>query len=231
MGGDWSCGRDSWIHDHFSKSGLRKQYHRLGRCSRESAGEARTHLNLGQAYHDAKRLPDAIREYEQALKLKPDMYVAYSNMAAIYLDRMELDKAEEMLLKVTSLSPNFTGGFINLGVLYTRKQEPDKALVALNSALEIDRGSFMAHFNKGVALTQLRAERGSLAVMYCGDDLGDGPAFEAVAELRAAGIPGLAVCSGSQEVTGLADLADLVVDGPDGVVSLLAALATAMARP
>jgi tetratricopeptide (TPR) repeat protein len=55
---------------------------------------------------------------------------------------------------VTSLSPNFTGGFINLGVLYTRKQEPDKALLALNSALEIDRGSFMAHFNKGVALTQ-----------------------------------------------------------------------------
>jgi len=36
------------------------------------------------------------------------------------------------------------------------------------------------------------------------------------------------VCSGSAEVTDLADLADLVVDGPDGVVSLLGALATAM---
>src|SRR5262249_59715111 len=82
--------------------------------------------------------------------------------------------------------------------------------------------------DRGVALTQLGAERGSLAVMYCGDDLGDGPAFEAVAELRAGGIPGLAVCSGSQEVTGLADLADLVVNGPDGVVSLLDALASAM---
>ena len=36
------------------------------------------------------------------------------------------------------------------------------------------------------------------------------------------------MCSGSAEVTDLADLADLVVDGPDGVVSLLGALATAM---
>jgi trehalose 6-phosphate phosphatase len=84
--------------------------------------------------------------------------------------------------------------------------------------------------DKGTALKKLRAERGSLAVMYCGDDLGDIPAFEAVAELRAEGIPGLAVCSGSVEVTALAALADLVVDGPDGVAALLGALASAMAQ-
>jgi trehalose 6-phosphate phosphatase len=85
--------------------------------------------------------------------------------------------------------------------------------------------------DKGVALKDLRAERGSRAVMFGGDDLGDGPAFEAVAELRADGIPGLAVCSGSQEVTALDQLADLVVDGPDGVVALLDSLAAAMAAP
>jgi trehalose 6-phosphate phosphatase len=84
--------------------------------------------------------------------------------------------------------------------------------------------------DKGTALKKLRAERGSLAVMYCGDDLGDIPAFEAVGELRAEGIPGLAVCSGSVEVTALAALADLVVDGPDGVAALLGALASAMAQ-
>jgi trehalose 6-phosphate phosphatase len=48
-----------------------------------------------------------------------------------------------------------------------------------------------------------------------------------VAQLRAEGVPGLAVCSGSAEVTGLADEADLVVDGPPGVVALLDALAVA----
>ena len=83
--------------------------------------------------------------------------------------------------------------------------------------------------DKGAALKDLRAERDSLAVMYCGDDLGDRPAFQAVAELRAGGIPGLTVCSGSDEVAALAELADLVVDGPDGVVALLGSLAAAMA--
>jgi trehalose 6-phosphate phosphatase len=82
--------------------------------------------------------------------------------------------------------------------------------------------------DKGTALKELRAERESLAVMYCGDDLGDIPAFEAVAELRAEGTPGLAVCSGSPEVTALAELADLVVDGPDGIAALLDSLATAL---
>jgi trehalose 6-phosphate phosphatase len=129
-----------------------------------------------------------------------------------------------------------------LAVHTRRVAEPERALdllraplagLAARAGLELQPGRMVIELrppggDKGVALTQLRAERGSLTVMYCGDDLGDVPAFEAVAELRAEGIPGVAVCSGSAEVTDLAGLADLVVDGPDGVVSLLDALATAM---
>jgi tetratricopeptide (TPR) repeat protein len=125
----------------------------------KSSGKPRPHFNLGQAYQDAanqdaRRLPDALREYQHALALKPDIYAAYSNIAAIYLDQKEFDKGEEMLLKVTTLAPNFTEGFINLGVLYIRRQQPDKALTALGRALEINPESFAAHFNKGEALTQ-----------------------------------------------------------------------------
>ena len=79
--------------------------------------------------------------------------------------------------------------------------------------------------DKGQALKTLTAERQSGAVMYVGDDLGDLAAFGAVRALRATGIPGLTVCSGSAEVSALAAEADLVVDGPDGVVALLNGLA------
>ncbi|MET7852559.1 trehalose-phosphatase [Streptomyces avermitilis] len=79
--------------------------------------------------------------------------------------------------------------------------------------------------DKGVALLEYVREIGAEAVMYAGDDLGDLPAFAAVDKLRSDGVPGLLVCSGSSEVTELAERADLVVDGPPGVVRLLYALA------
>ncbi|MQY38108.1 Trehalose-phosphate phosphatase [Streptomyces sp. RB17] len=79
--------------------------------------------------------------------------------------------------------------------------------------------------DKGVALADHVRRTGAESVLYAGDDLGDLPAFAAVDELRADGVPGLLVCSGSTEVTELAERADVVVDGPAGVVHLLRTLA------
>ncbi|MEU6276755.1 trehalose-phosphatase [Streptomyces populi] len=83
--------------------------------------------------------------------------------------------------------------------------------------------------DKGVALSEYVREVGAEAVLYAGDDLGDLPAFAAVDKLRSDGVPGLLVCSGSSEVAELAERADLVVDGPPGVVRLLSALAAELA--
>ncbi|MEU1178142.1 trehalose-phosphatase [Streptomyces sp. NPDC005820] len=79
--------------------------------------------------------------------------------------------------------------------------------------------------DKGVALLDQVRATGAESVLYAGDDLGDLPAFAAVEKLRQDGVPGLLVCSGSTEVTDLATRADLVVDGPAGVVRLLRDLA------
>ncbi|MFI2642704.1 trehalose-phosphatase [Streptomyces sp. NPDC018610] len=79
--------------------------------------------------------------------------------------------------------------------------------------------------DKGVALADYVRDLGAACVLYAGDDLGDLPAFAAVEELRTDGVPGLLVCSGSAEVTELSKRADLVVDGPAGVVELLRDLA------
>ncbi|WP_432118622.1 trehalose-phosphatase [Streptomyces sp. bgisy032] len=79
--------------------------------------------------------------------------------------------------------------------------------------------------DKGVALTGFAREIGAGSVLYGGDDLGDLPAFSAVDELRAHGTPGLLLCSGSDEVSELRRRADVVVDGPEGVVRFLRDLA------
>jgi trehalose 6-phosphate phosphatase len=82
--------------------------------------------------------------------------------------------------------------------------------------------------DKGTALTALIAERDPAAVLFAGDDLGDLPAFDAVRAARADGRQGITVLSASDEVTGPAGHADLVVDGPAGVTGLLMTLAGAI---
>lgn len=84
--------------------------------------------------------------------------------------------------------------------------------------------------DKGVALQEYVREVGAGSVLYAGDDLGDLPAFAAVEKLRTEGTPGLLVCSGSTEVTALSARADVVVDGPQGVVHLLATIAEHLER-
>ncbi|QXJ24089.1 trehalose-phosphatase [Actinomadura graeca] len=128
-----------------------------------------------------------------------------------------------------------------LAVHTRRCAEPEVALERLRSILAalaertglvVEPGRFVLELrppgmDKGVALRSFIDDRGARpsAVLFAGDDLGDLAAFGAVEELRAEGVPGVKVCSGSTEVTALADRADVIVDGPPGVVALLDALA------
>jgi len=109
------------------------------------------------------------------------------------------------------------------------------AELASHTGLALEPGRFVLELrppgaDKGAALRELAAERTPAAILFCGDDLGDRPAFDAVRDLRANGTPGLLVASGSPETPEqiTAD-ADLVVSGPIGVAELLAGLAAAFA--
>ncbi|SEH01726.1 trehalose 6-phosphate phosphatase [Nonomuraea solani] len=112
-----------------------------------------------------------------------------------------------------------------------RLREPLAALAG-EHGLVIEPGRLVLELrppgmDKGQALSLFLAERAARSVMFVGDDLGDLSAFEAV---RASGLPGVTVCSGSTEVKELAERADIVVDGPEGVVALLTETAAAFSR-
>ncbi|GAA4897729.1 trehalose-phosphatase [Streptomonospora salina] len=132
----------------------------------------------------------------------------------------------------------------SLAVHTRNAADPDAALEALRiplaalaqrAGLTVEPGRRVielrpAGMDKGSALAGVVADAGAdPAVLYTGDDLGDIAAFETVERLRGRGVPGVTVCSGSDEVEGLSDRADLVVDGPQGVAELLAALRAAIA--
>lgn len=107
----------------------------------------------------------------------------------------------------------------------------DRVLGALTKAAErhglhVEPGRYVVEVrgpggDKGDAVRALAAEFGAEGFVFVGDDLGDVPAFDAVQALRDEDVAGLLVASSSIEQPALTERADVVVDGPDGVVAFL----------
>lgn len=112
---------------------------------------------------------------------------------------------------------------------FERLQEPLSDL-ARHHELTVEPGRHVievraAGMDKGVAVRRLAQEVGAEGFLFAGDDLGDLEAFRAVESLREEGLATLLVCSASAEQSALLDLADVVVEGPDGVLDLVRELA------
>jgi trehalose 6-phosphate phosphatase len=103
--------------------------------------------------------------------------------------------------------------------------------IARNNGMSVFRGKRVVEVaagevpGKGTVVTEL-AQAGALGgCLYAGDDWPDLAAFEALDELRAAGLETLKVAVRSEETPEeLAAVADLVVERPAGLVRLLAQL-------
>jgi trehalose 6-phosphate phosphatase len=126
----------------------------------------------------------------------------------------------------------------SLAVHTRRARDPDATLGALRGpiaalagrhGLRLEPGRHVlelrpAGVDKGSALLVHAAECGAAAVLYAGDDLGDLAAFDAVEILRTAGVAGVTVAVASAEASAPEGRADVVVDGPPGLLALLGAL-------
>ncbi|MGH3448718.1 MAG: trehalose-phosphatase [Nocardioidaceae bacterium] len=134
---------------------------------------------------------------------------------------------------------------LSVAVHVRRMPEPDRAFdvlaapladLAAEHGLTTEPGRRVielrpAGMDKGLALRGLADEVDARAVMFTGDDLGDLAAFAEVERRRAIGGAGLLVCSGSAEVSELAERADIVVDGPAGVAQMVDALVELLTTP
>jgi trehalose 6-phosphate phosphatase len=83
------------------------------------------------------------------------------------------------------------------------------------------------HSDKGDAIRRVIGDSKARGVVVAGDDLGDLSAFAAALELKAAGGDALRIAMDSAEAPpALIDKADLIVDGPRGLLEFLSRLLT-----
>jgi len=143
-------------------------------------------------------LPRLLREAGAA-----DAYVEEKGLAVAVHTR-RLDDAEAAFTRLTP-------------VLAAAAEEHDLEVEPGRLVVEIRDGSM----DKGLVVDRLITGLPAKGVLFAGDDLGDLEAFETISAWAEEGLATLLVCSGSEEESGLVPLADVVVEGPDGVLELL----------
>ena len=76
---------------------------------------ARAHQTRGQGYYQMKMIPEAVKQYEQAIALRSDLPGLHLELGEIYAGRAEWPKAEEQFRAETKLQPGSAEAAFRLG--------------------------------------------------------------------------------------------------------------------
>lgn len=103
-----------------------------------------------------KKPEKAIEHLQKALKIYPNLYQAYNNLAAQYIRLGRPQEAIEALEKSISLHPENATAFRNLGLIYLNQREYPKALQVLRKSVEFDPHDHQAQMFLGECYFGLR---------------------------------------------------------------------------
>ena len=89
--------------------------------------EAEKHYNAGVELQEQGRLEEAIGEYDEAIRLDPQLALAYLNRGAVYNEKNEFSKAIADCDKAIELAPNLFEAYYNRGLAYAELGEKAEA--------------------------------------------------------------------------------------------------------
>ena len=120
-------------------------------------GSAKIHYNLGTVLSEAPgRLPEAIAQFETALRIDPDLAEAHDNLGkALLASPGRLPDATAQFEAALRIDPNLAEAHNNLGNIWLRTpgRLPD-AIAEFEAALRVNSDFAEAHNNLGKALSQ-----------------------------------------------------------------------------
>jgi len=97
---------------------------------------------------------EAINNYIQALKIRPDYAEAYYNMGNAWKDKCALAEAIDNYKKAITIRPDYAAAYNNMGVTLTMLGDLEAALVCYEKSLRIAPNYTEAHYNMGNALRE-----------------------------------------------------------------------------
>lgn len=119
------------------------------------------HNKIGIAYHQLLQLDRARKEYQAAVKLKPDYEEAINNIGTIYYAEKSYRRATSWFTRAIKLAPDEPKSaaiYVNLGSAWFSRKNYQRAQLAFQTALTLDPEVFERHGNYGVLMQERNVE-------------------------------------------------------------------------
>jgi tetratricopeptide (TPR) repeat protein len=110
------------------------------------------HNNLGFALLSQGRSGEAIRQYQETIRLKPDDAEAYNNLGNALINNGQTDEAISQYQKAIRLKPDDAEAYHNLGNALINNGQTDEAISQYQKAIRLKPDFDLAYDNLGVAL-------------------------------------------------------------------------------
>jgi protein O-mannosyl-transferase len=108
--------------------------------------------HLGTALYRKGQLDEAIRQFEEAIRLNPHFAEAHYNLGTALEQKRELNQAISQYGEAIRLNPNYAEAYNNLGTALGQTGQHDQAMGQFEEAIRLKPDYVEAHNNLGNAL-------------------------------------------------------------------------------
>jgi tetratricopeptide (TPR) repeat protein len=115
---------------------------------------ARTHFAAGQLAESQARLPEAVEQYKEAIRLDPKYADAMFRLGVVYAETSDFPLATQTWQKYIELTHGAASGYSNLGFCYELAGNPAAAEGAYKKGIEKDPKSEPCRVNYGLMLAR-----------------------------------------------------------------------------
>lgn len=115
----------------------------------------RVHQALAQSFVEADKLEDAVHECQIALNLRPQEPGLHEELADIYWNQNQLDKAEQAFQEELKVDPESLSSMYKLAVVSLERSKPEVTVTLLTQVLQASPNYRDTHYQKGRAEAQL----------------------------------------------------------------------------
>lgn len=106
-----------------------------------SPSSPNNHNNMGDVYTRHKDFVSAAKEFEMAVKIKPNYADAYHNLGNANYQLGDLEKAVENYKMAVYYRPHLLQSYVNMAIIYDKLGKRNEAIETVNKALEYSPGN------------------------------------------------------------------------------------------